>query len=249
MLCPVLVGRSEQLRLLAAVVADARDQRGTWVTVAGEAGVGKTRLVAEAVDRSGSGGTPVLMGRCSAVDRSTPYRPLAECLIAAVRARPRPDSDPAIVPYVPVVARFVPHWRHETSPATVESPAVVGESLLRVLGWLNEGGHALLVLEDLQWADPDTLAVCDYLIDHLGSTSLAVIATVRSVGTTADVSMMLRRTPHVQLGPLTDEEVLELATACLGRSPSRETMAHLHHTAGGLPLLVEDLLDDPGSSA
>lgn len=244
MLCPVLVGRADELRALGGVFVDARSGSGSWITVGGEAGIGKTRLVTEAVRGAEADGALVLVGRCSAVDRATPYRPLAECLLAVTRSTEAPDAAHDVAAYVPAVARFVPHWRTADVAFTIESPAVVGESLLRILDWLSPKQTAVVVIEDLHWADPDTLMVCDYLVDHLGGTRVAVVATVRAEQLSPLHQAVVARSTMLALGPLTDDEVSAVAAACLGTAPTAETASRLARTADGLPLLVEELLDD-----
>lgn len=136
------VGRRTELASLSASL-----RRGGWVAVLGEAGTGKSRLVSEAATDAHAAGAAVLVGRCSALDRITPGRPFAEALLAGFRAAPRP-VDPNLQPYLPAVARFVPHWRRpDDGPG--ESPAVTGESILRVLSSLGPGRPAVVVLEDL----------------------------------------------------------------------------------------------------
>ena len=54
-----------------------------------------------------------------------------------------------------------------------------GEAVLRLLRWLARPGGLMVVLEDLHWADPDTLAVLEYLGDNLGALPVLVLATSR----------------------------------------------------------------------
>jgi hypothetical protein len=92
---------------------------------------------------------------------------------------------------VPAVARFVPHWRNAATDVVSESPAVLGESVLRILAWLAGESAALLVLEDLHWADADTLAVCEYLVDHVSASPVVVVATVRPGSSVPDLAALL----------------------------------------------------------
>src|SRR5690242_4041143 len=76
--CPMLVGRGPFLAALDAHVAAARASRGAALVIMGEAGVGKSRLVAEARTRAMEQGMHVLIGRCFEQDRVIPYAPLRE---------------------------------------------------------------------------------------------------------------------------------------------------------------------------
>lgn len=240
--CPVLVGRERELSALHDAVEAAHRGQGAWISVTGEAGVGKTRLVAEFGHVSSQGHARVVTGRCSSVDRSTPYRPFAEVLLTL--SADLPGGIPkALAPYTAALARFVPAW-HQRSLVASESPAVLGASLLQLLAWWAEGSSAVLIIEDLHWADDDTLAACEYLAAHLDRTPLVVLATWRRDELSVASLRMLGQYRSLHLAPLTSSEVAELAMECLGEPPSERTLGRLMERANGLPLLVEDLLED-----
>ena len=78
-----LVGRDGELRRLLDLLDDAADGRPTHALISGDAGVGKTRLVAELAARATDRGFTVLAGRCAELGDSIPYLPLADALRAA----------------------------------------------------------------------------------------------------------------------------------------------------------------------
>ena len=78
--CPVMIGRAPQLELLARVVDEVCAGRGQTLLVTGEAGIGKSRLVAEAKAHAERLGVLVLQGHCFESDRSLPYAPLLDLL-------------------------------------------------------------------------------------------------------------------------------------------------------------------------
>jgi len=230
--------------MLHRAVAAAQAGAPGWVNVVGEAGIGKSRLVAEFASSCAAAGVRIVTGRCSAVDRSA-YRPVAEAALDVAATIPVPVSD-ELAPYAAVLARFVPAWRDGTVVAS-ESPAVLGASLLRVLAW--GGGSAVLVLEDLHWADAATLAVCEYVADHLGGTAVTVVATWRPDDMASATGLpAISRRGMLRLSPLSDDEIEAVAAGCLGARPEAATLDRLREASDGLPLLVEDLLDD-GSAA
>ena len=106
-LCPVLVGRAEEVRHLEAALAAAGAGRGGVVLITGEAGVGKSRLVREAARAAGALGLVVLTGRAVASDVPTPFRPFAEALASAGRAGRLPDG-PELDPFRPALVPLVP---------------------------------------------------------------------------------------------------------------------------------------------
>src|SRR5437764_14308632 len=85
--CPVLIGRAAYMQALSRCIAEAPGRRGQVVLVAGEAGIGKSRLVAEAKARAADEGLLVLQGHCFEPDRVLPYAPLLDLLRALMAAQ------------------------------------------------------------------------------------------------------------------------------------------------------------------
>ncbi|HWN00823.1 MAG TPA: AAA family ATPase, partial [Streptosporangiaceae bacterium] len=211
--------------------------------------MGKTRLVTEAAGKARERGQAVLIGRSTPTDRISPLRPLGEALLDGLRDRRRPD-DPGLTPYLPALGTLVPHWAAGPAfPAVPPAPVVLAEAMLRVLRWLSPGRGAVLVLEDMHWADRETLAVLEYLADHVTAFPVAVVLTARSdePGTLGLGSRLIRDAPHLRLAPLPDSEVAAMAAACLGVDAAPAAiLAGLRRNAAGLPLLVEDLVGVAG---
>src|SRR5215472_1561411 len=162
--CHVLVGRDTELGALTASL-DQIDQRGGLTFLTGEPGVGKSRIARELIAAATSRGLAVARGRAVEASSPVPLRPLVEALAGVARTTAMPD-EPAMAGYLPALATLVPQWRApEVSPVEI-SPLILGQALLRLLAGLG-GNGTLLVLEDLQFADPETLAVLEYLADNL----------------------------------------------------------------------------------
>lgn len=104
-----LVGRKHELAALRAWLAHAGDDRGGVYVIAGEPGVGKSRLAAEAI-----AGLPadwlIARGRAADRDRPVPFRAVAEAMLAASRHRQLPD-DPDVRAFAAVLGHLVPAWR------------------------------------------------------------------------------------------------------------------------------------------
>jgi DNA-binding CsgD family transcriptional regulator len=249
MRCPVFVGRDVELAALAEIFGRAAGGRGACVVVTGEAGVGKTRLVTEAADGARGRGQVALIGRSTPTDRVSPLRPLGETLLDGLREL-RPPDDPVLRPYLPALGTLVPHWAAgQGFPAVPPPPVVLAEAVLRVLRWLSAERGAVLVLEDVHWADRETLAVLEYLADHVAAFPVAVVLTARSdePGASGLSSALGRGAPRLHLAPLADSEVAAMAAACLGLDTAPEAiLAGLRQNAAGLPLLVEDLIGVAG---
>jgi DNA-binding CsgD family transcriptional regulator len=144
----------------------------------------------------------------------------------------------------------VPHWAAGPAfPAVPPAPVALAEAMLRVVRWLSAGRGAVVVLEDMHWADRETLAVLAYLADHVAAYPVAVVLTARSdePGTSGLGSALTRDTLYLHLAPLADSEVAAMAAACLGVDTAPGAiLAGLRRNAGGLPLLVEDLVGVAG---
>jgi DNA-binding CsgD family transcriptional regulator len=123
---------------------------------------------------------------------------------------------------------------------------MLGEGVLHMVGVLGGGARVLLVLEDLQWADPESLTVLEYLVDHAGDGLLDCVATARldpSPGLTLARDLQARRAATVlEVPPLPDPAVASMALECLGGSTLPAGVNDVLARADGLPFLVEELL-------
>jgi len=253
MLCPVLVGREEELDVLLAALDRAADGRGGAFFVAGEAGVGKSRLVREVARRAQARGLTVLAGRAVAGAVPVAFRPLAEAVSGEVRRRGPVDGldvldVPELQPFRPALGRLVPEWGPPEPAPGATSPVVLGEGLLRLLRVLAGERGGVLVVEDLHWADAESLAVLEYLADNVAAERIVCLGTLRteeaSAGRELVGTLVDRRAAHVvELARLDEANTLRLAAACLGRAPLPAAVeALLGARADGLPFLVEELL-------
>jgi DNA-binding NarL/FixJ family response regulator len=218
-----------------------RTATGRMVLVHGEAGVGKSRLVREATAVARRADVSVFSGR--AVQSGDAYRPLAEALSAALRDRPLPREN-GLRPYLPALSALLPDAGIE-GRSDPRGGVILGEAILRLVSALASPRGAMLVLEDLHWADPDTLDVLSYLADAAGTAPVVLVATARdeldppqrlldlALASQADVISLDR------LGPV---EVRGVVESCLSGVPPDELVGFVIEHADGLPLLVEELL-------
>jgi len=156
----VVIGRGAETAALRSALGAAGDGAGGVVFLAGEAGIGKTRLIREVVGTAGEQGLTVLSGRAAAGAVPAPLRPFAEALASAGRAGRLP-ADAGLGPYRPVLGRLIPEWRPAQPVPGEESPVFLGEAVLRLLRALAPRAGCVLVLEDLHWADRETLALLE----------------------------------------------------------------------------------------
>jgi predicted ATPase len=252
-LCPVVVGRQAELRALDAALTAALGGAGRLVFIAGEPGIGKSRLAREAADQARAEGATVITGRAVPTGQSTPYRPLTEALLQALRGMP-PTDDPELRPWWPVLSAVVPGLGGAGLGGTREpSAAVLGEAVLRLLRWLSRPAGLVIVLEDLHWADPDTLTVVEYLADNLDHEPVLCLATCRDEPPTGALEAARRLHARraaglLRLARLDERQVAAMARACLPDA-GQDVVALVQRTADGVPFLVEEVLAAPGLPA
>jgi DNA-binding CsgD family transcriptional regulator len=237
-----LIGRSAELAELEAALAAAEEGRPAPVLVAGESGVGKTRLLAELQRRAEEGGALVLCGEAIDLggDSELPYLPL----VAAVRPLARSGSLPeAVAPLLPGLGAARPDRGEDAQPRLFEG-------LLSLLDDLGQERPVLLVLEDLQWADRSTRAALRFLGRSLTTERVLLVASYRSDELDRGHPLRpliaeLERDPRacrIALAPLTRDEVAEQVADIVGTEPDPELLDRVWTRCGGNPLFGEELL-------
>ncbi|OLR92412.1 helix-turn-helix transcriptional regulator [Actinokineospora bangkokensis] len=245
---PAIVGREPELDEIAAALAGAQRARGGAVFLVGEPGVGKTRLAAEAVGRALESGMVVLRGRGSTTGPAVPFRALSEALLSLARTAERGLVD-QLGPYRSALGRLIPEWADGDADAGDGSLVVLAEATLRLAGLAGRGRGCLVVLDDLQDADVETLAVVEYLAGNLFGQPVALLATVRAEpGAALDLAHATARGGDgVVLGlrSLDRGQVTRIIAACLGTGTEQVSPAvadRLFADSAGNPLMVEELL-------
>lgn len=240
----VLVGRSaERATLDAAVHASARGE-GRVIALVGEAGIGKSRLCREAEVEGRRLGMPVLVGRAVESGPDEPFRPLIEALATGFRET-GPPEDPSLLPFRGTLAHLLPSWARAPTPAP--SVVALAEAVLRLLSAAAADRGAMLVLEDLHWADDDVLAIVEYLADNAAAHGCCCLVTLRpDVDGPRDIVRRLtdrRSATTLELGPLADVDVDELVRHVLAADAlPAELLTYVRDRADGIPFFVEELL-------
>jgi DNA-binding SARP family transcriptional activator len=219
------LGRTSELDVLERAARDALNGSVAVVFVEGEAGVGKTRLLDElATSLAG-----VRLGRStsSELERHLPYVPLAAALRDALAG-----IELETLRHRPGLARILPELSvGETRPALTELDAL--EALADVIA---EHAPLVLVLDDLQWADPATVAALSYL--QRRGAGAVLVGAARSEELAPDHPVRrLQPTAAVRLEPLTPDELAPLG------------MPDLHESTGGNPRFIAEAVGNGGGGA
>jgi len=236
-----MVGRSAELNRLTDLLDEAESGHGCFALVTGEAGIGKSRLVTEWAALGRHRGFVVLTGR--AIEGGGSLRPVAHALMEAVRDSEVLESA-SLRPFRAALSRVLPGIAADEAVASTVDPTVVlGEGVLRLLRSL-AGSGTLLVLEDLHWADPDTVALLNYLGGALKTSRVVVAATVREDSPGAAVVGGLVRIPdaiHLRLGTLNYADADLLVEQRHPGLHEAQRMLVIKR-AEGVPLVIEELL-------
>lgn len=239
-LCPIIAGRDEELAALAAHLEATLAGSGRLVGVIGEAGIGKSALIEAITAQAGARGVVVPFGRAVPAVAPLPFRPLSEAVLALDRAGSLLDV-PELAGFRGQLGRLVPELGTPAGGAD-ESPVLMGEAVVRLLRVLARGNGAVLVLEDLHWADAETLAVVDYLADALAGENVLCLVTARPSDDDPLERLWGRRAGSVlRLRPLPPSDVARMLDACLDRTPA-DLLPFIVEHADGVPFLVEELL-------
>ena len=242
---PVLVGRERELGLLL----EAAVNPPAIAVVAGEAGVGKTRLVREVLAQPELEGRRVLIGYCQPLREPFPFGPVIEALRGAQDLSPAHELGPiagALRPLIPELSEQLPPALEPLGDARAERHRIF-RAILEVLRAL---GPTVCVLEDLHWSDEGTGDLLCFLVSQLPD-ELCLVLTYRRedlppsspvLGLTARLPAQIVGT-GLCLSPLRPEEVRELVSSILEfEDVSDEFALYLHERTLGLPFAVEEVL-------
>jgi DNA-binding CsgD family transcriptional regulator len=246
---PGIVGRAAELGELRSALAAARSAQPATVLVGGEAGVGKTRLVAEFVAEATDAGALVIVGQSVDIGGDgLPFGPV----ISAVRDLVGQLGADVILEHAgpgrEALAGLLPELGLAAGP-----PDDARGRLFEVVTVLLERAATerttVLVLEDLHWADGSTRDLLRFVVRALRSARVLVIGTYRSDELHRSHPLRpflaeldrVRTVRRIDLPRLTSAEVTEQLRRILGRRPGADLVARVYRRSDGVPFFVEEL--------
>ncbi len=228
-----LVGRDTELAMLASLVTEVAGGDGGSVLIEGEQGIGKSALVRTALAEAPAAGCQVFWGAGDELGQALPLLPLLEALgVREASENPRRNT----------IVRLL---RGEVAAERgTDVSAAVAEQLLALIAEQCAAQPAILVVDDLQWADQATVALWGRLARLVRQLPLLLIGMMRPVPQREDL-LALRRAlgdaVRVQLTGLADADVAELVAALAGGEPD-DKLLQLAGGAAGNPLYVTELI-------
>ncbi|MDQ0833419.1 DNA-binding NarL/FixJ family response regulator [Streptomyces achromogenes] len=237
-----LVGRTAELARLDALLAgpDLPDAPAV-VDIAGEPGIGKSRLLGEICARARRHGLTVLRGRATEYEQHVPFQAFTDALA---------DVDPRVVAADPGLPEleWVLHGIRQAAPGGTSDPGAVARfgphrAISAFLTRLGERG-VVLAVDDLHWADPASRELVDHLIRHPARGRVLLVVARRARQTPTSLTAALARGTgsgdvlHLALGPLPEEESIRTLAADV---PGREAK-QLYAASEGNPFYLLALL-------
>ncbi len=259
-----LIGRQGEMeRLESWYQAPPNSER--VMLLAGDAGIGKTRLLAETAVRAFASGAIVLAGRAPE-ETLVPYQPFLEALGHYVFRAPLEELRAVAREYGAELGRLIPELRRrvpELPPPDPGDPETdryrLFEAVAGLLAEISAAVPVLIVLDDLQWADRPTLLLLRHLARSPHNTRVSIMGAYREVdqwseGFDAALAGLRRERLMVQLdvGGLPQAEAMELVRLRAGGTPSTAFVEVLYRETEGNPFFIEEIvrhLTDAGVSS
>jgi DNA-binding SARP family transcriptional activator len=251
------VGRDRELDEFVTVLGEAVAGRASVLLIAGEAGIGKSRLADEMTTLAESRGAKVLWGRCWEAGGAPAYWPWVQALRAYVQDTDVERVRRELGAGAGDVAQMVP-FLHELIPDLPATPSLDPEgarfrlfdSTMSFLRLAAEAQPLILVLDDMHAADTPSLLLLRFLVQGLRDARIVLLVAYRDTEAEARTALSagvadLRRgrtTRLVQLGGFAVHEVAHLVEQTTGTEPSAGLVAAIHRETEGNPLFVGELV-------
>jgi DNA-binding CsgD family transcriptional regulator len=251
------VGRAPHVAALDACLERAASGAGQVLLISGEAGIGKTRLVSEALARAQAAGYLVLLGACYETDRALPYAPFIDLLRTYVGVDPGAADALANVPNRASLGSLLPELREPVSGLPTE-PSIDADSSKRdtvhafhaLFAQLASTRPLLVVIEDVHWSDDTSAELLLHLARHTRSAAIALVLTFRPdelhpalAGLLAGLNReRLAAELHIQRLSRGEIDAMLQAIFRLDRPARADFLDLLANLSEGNPFLIEEIL-------
>ncbi len=261
-MCPVLIGRVHDLNTLRLLVDRAQSGKGQVTLVAGEAGIGKSRLVAEVKTTAVAHDFRLVQGNCFPTDLTYPYAPLLDLLRSLFASHPATilatELERLARDLFPLLPELVPD---QTIPLLPLEPEQEKRRLFAVLAnfftHLSASRPLLLIIEDVHWSDSTSLDFLHYLTRRMASHPIFLLVTYRQDEMRAELRSWLaqlnreRLAQEIQLTTLSRNDVDLMLSSLFDQQHTSfdmrrflhgELLDALYTLTEGNPFFVEETL-------
>ncbi len=268
--CPVLIGRKSHLDALVHFIEQAHGDQGQTVLISGEAGIGKSRLLAEAIKHARSIQVQkpvptalVLEGRCIETDRTLPYAPFLDLLRSFLAMHSSHDlaallgpTAPDLAKLLPEIAVFLPEVAQGSPPASEQEKRRLISALFHFFTRLAEKQPLVVIVEDIHWSDDNSLEFLLFLARQIASRPILLLLTYRSEEEHPALLQFFagldrdRLTTELMLSHLTVDEVEVMIRTIfkLNRAVSVDFINTIYRFTEGNPFFIEEMLKSLVSS-
>jgi predicted ATPase/DNA-binding winged helix-turn-helix (wHTH) protein len=246
------VGREDPMQRLHGALTKALAGTVRARLLAGEPGMGKSRLCQEISARARESGARVWVGRCYEADRGDPLWPWMQILRQAVD-RAAIEALSVLPPsQIAELTAFVPELGSGRTPGAADGGAPIRMSLFEAItAFLRAASQhvpVVLVLDDLHWSDAASLQLFGYLLDNIGAARLLLLATFRDAelepghAHAAELDRLERSASckRIAVGALGVDDVTRYLHEMTGQEPSPELCVRLYELTGGNPFFLRE---------
>ena len=250
------VGHAHELRSLTAELAEAVAGRRRTILLAGEPGIGKTRLAEELASDVAAMGATVVWARCYEGRGAPAFWPWSQVVTSLLGSVDIDTIRDALATEAPEIAQIAPDYNQfceglpPLAPTDPESARFrLYQAITAFINRLARTHPLLLIIDDLHWADPSSMELLTFLTSAATDAHLAVAATFRNVDPTIGDSLSttlaeLARQPAVRRVELAglDRQALATLLTTDGQQPSDELLSTIHRRTQGNPFFVTEVL-------
>jgi tetratricopeptide (TPR) repeat protein len=255
--CPVLIDRVDELAILHVLIDQAKSERGHVALLSGEAGVGKSRLVAETKAYAAAQDFLLLQGNCFQADLSSPYAPLIDLLRSSAANQLAATIASDLAPFgrewhqlLPDVVPLPTNLVSLSSPDPEQEKRLLFTALAQFFTGQATKQPVLLIIEDIHWSDETSLEFLYYLARRCTAQPLLIFLTYRSEEVRPGLRHFLAQldrehlTQEILLNRLTHSEVDAMLRAIVTLSPTLhlELPDLIYALTEGNPFFVEEIL-------
>ena len=253
----IFVGRQREMNALSEALSDAMAGHGRMVMLAGEPGIGKTRMAQELALRAEALGSRVLWGRCSSAQGAPSYWPWVQIIRTYLRGQDAEqittDMGASAADIGEIVSEVKERFPDLQPPPVLEPEQArfrLFDSITNFLKSISQRQQLVLVMDDLHWADHPSLLLLEFLARELNECHLLVVGTYRDTEMTSGHPLIqtlgeLAREPmfpHVSLRGLDEVDEGRFIELASGFTPPPDLVAAVHALTEGNALFMTEVV-------